>query len=103
MSARHTEGPWVICTADDCEQDKRIFAESQLVDGVVSANAWDDYVASAGLNHDNWEANLRLVAAAPELLAEAIALVAKLQVMAIHSSHYAGLTAAIAQAEGSAA
>lgn len=40
----------------------------------------------------------RLIAAAPQLLAEAFQLVAKLKTMAFHESHYAGLEAAVAKA-----
>ena len=45
-------------------------------------------------------ANAALVAAAPDLLAESRRLLARLQEMAIHPSHYAGLAAAIARATG---
>jgi len=45
-------------------------------------------------------ANAALVAAAPDLLAESQRLLARLQEMAIHPSHYAGLAAAIARATG---
>ena len=41
-----------------------------------------------------------LVTAAPDLLAESRRLLARLQEMAIHPSHYAGLAAAIARAAG---
>ena len=41
-----------------------------------------------------------LVTAAPDLLAESRRLLARLQEMAIHPSHYAGLAAAIARATG---
>lgn len=41
-----------------------------------------------------------LIAAAPDLLAESRRLLARLQEMAIHPSHYAGLAAAIARATG---
>ncbi len=45
-------------------------------------------------------ANAAPVAAAPDLLAESQRLLARLQEMAIHPSHYAGLAAAIARATG---
>lgn len=69
--AKHTPGPWVLCVADDDSDAYTIFSEDQLIDGRIEAGVWDDRVASAGLNHDNYEANARLIAAAPELLAAA--------------------------------
>ena len=67
MKAGFTPGPWVICISDDNPKSaENVFAESQLVNGRILA--WDDFVVRAGLNHDNFEANARLIAAAPELL-----------------------------------
>ena len=71
MSAGHTPGPWIICVQDDDpDREFTIFAEAQLKNGIISADAWDDSIATAGLNHANYAANARLIAAAPELLSE---------------------------------
>lgn len=66
--AKHTPGPWVVCIQDDDDKAFEIFSESQLVNGRISAEKWDDALARAGLNHKEFEANARLIAAAPELL-----------------------------------
>jgi hypothetical protein len=55
-------------------------------------NSWD--------GAEDHQANARIIAAAPDLLAESRRLLARLQEMAIHPSHYAGLAAAIARATG---
>jgi len=59
---------------------------------VASMNSWD--------GAEDHQANARIIAAAPDLLAESRRLLARLQEMAIHPSHYAGLAAAIARATG---
>ena len=59
---------------------------------VASMNSWD--------GAEDHQANARIIAAAPDLLAESQRLLARLQEMAIHPSHYAGLAAAIARATG---
>ena len=64
----HTPGPWVVCVADDDQIANTVFAESQLVDECIEAAAWDDCIATAGLNHANYEANATLIAEAPNLL-----------------------------------
>ena len=75
MSAGHTPGPWVVCVEDESPWGAHeVFAEHQLVNGRIEAVAWDNCVASAGLNHDNYEANARLIAAAPDML-EALTMV----------------------------
>ncbi|MDH1255074.1 hypothetical protein N5C67_20700 [Comamonas thiooxydans] len=66
--AKHTPGPWVVCIQDDDDKAFEIFAESQLVNGRISAEKWDDAVARAGLNHKEFEANACLIATAPDLL-----------------------------------
>lgn len=69
MNAQHTPGPWSVCVQDDSSfPPHTIFADSQIHDGIIKADEWDNFVACAGLNHENVEANARLIAAAPELL-----------------------------------
>lgn len=64
---QHTPGPWVVCMEDDGDAAVTIFAASQLRDGRIAADEWDDCIALAGLNHNESEANAHLIAAAPEL------------------------------------
>ena len=71
---QHTPGPWVVCMEDDGDAAVTIFAASQLRDGRIAADEWDDCIALAGLNHNESEANARLIAAAPELYEVAEAL-----------------------------
>lgn len=69
MKTSHTPGPWSICAADDDKEVAyTVFADSQLVNGRIEADSWDDHIAKAGLNHANYESNARLIAAAPNLL-----------------------------------
>ena len=71
MSAGHTPGPWIVCVQDgDPWGAHTVFAEDQLENGVISADGWDWQIASACVNHENFEANARLIASAPDLLAE---------------------------------
>lgn len=64
---QHTPGPWVVCMEDDGDAAVTIFAASQLRDGRIAADEWDDCIALAGLNHNESEANAHLMAAAPDL------------------------------------
>ena len=59
----------------------------------------DDFVAVRFTGGKTAQA-VGLVETAPDLLAESQRLLARLQEMAIHPSHYAGLAAAIARATG---
>ena len=68
MSAGHTPGPWVVCATHDDERFFSVFTKHQLDNDQINSVTSDDFVVSAGLNHDNFEANARLIAAAPELL-----------------------------------
>lgn len=68
MEQKHTPGPWVVCVDDEDDRGFTIFAEAQIKNGVIHADDWDCHVASAGLNCQNFEANARLIAAAPEML-----------------------------------
>lgn len=66
MKHKHTPGPWVICREDDdIFGGYRIFAESQLGTAFVERLGWDALVAEAGVDHPNYEANARLIAASP--------------------------------------
>lgn len=69
MSAGHTPGPWVVCIEDGDDRAFTIFAEDQLEGGRIDGGCRDNAIAAAGLNHENFEANAHLIAAAPELLA----------------------------------
>lgn len=70
MSTPHTPGPWAACEMDDWPgRAIYVFAIHQLSNGRIDADTADCYVAQAGLNHSECEANARLIAAAPELLA----------------------------------
>ena len=70
MSApKHTPGPWVVCEQEDDFGAFTVFPESMLVDEVIAAKDWDRFVVRAGLDHPEFEANARLIAAAPEMLA----------------------------------
>jgi len=68
MTKKHTPGPWVVCVQDGEEKAYTVFAEHQLVSKHIEAGAWDHFVACAGASHENYEANARLIAAAPDLL-----------------------------------
>lgn len=69
MKTAHTPGPWSVCVADDDQEVAcTVFADSQLVNGRIEAGSWDDHIATAGLNHENYEANAHLIAASPDLL-----------------------------------
>ena len=101
MSTKHTPGPWVVCTQDGDHYANTIFAESQLCDGLIEAKAWDSHVASAGLDHKNFEANARLIAAAPDLLSVLIEFVGSASVEMHHPKKFAAACKAIAKAAGS--
>lgn len=65
--SKHTPGPWTVAADPDSENDVyyAVFAE----DGISDARFEDDFIAVTNLNHANNEANARLIAAAPDLLA----------------------------------
>lgn len=67
MTAKHTPGPWVVCVQEGDDVAYTVFAKSQLRDGRIAPEDWDNCIASAGLNHQEVEQNARLIAAAPEL------------------------------------
>lgn len=71
-------------TTSDVEDDEWFALLDEAVSGAAKKLRGDDALA----------------AAAPDLLAESQRLLARLQEMAIHPSHYAGLAAAIARATG---
>jgi hypothetical protein len=65
----HTPGPWIVCvnSLDDSlsvEQDGEVITES---DPVIVVGCVDDM--GDGLSRETGEANARLIAAAPDLLA----------------------------------
>ncbi|NHZ94623.1 hypothetical protein [Massilia sp. CCM 8734] len=96
MSA-HTPGPWIVCVQDGDDMAHTVFAECQLGKGRIDAVEWDDAVARAGLNWENFEANARLIAAAPELLE---ALAALIDSKGMLPSAWRTAEAAIAKATG---
>ena len=65
---KHTPGPWVVCAEEGDERTFTVFPESMLVDGVIRAQDWDRQVAAAGLDQPEYEANARLISAAPTML-----------------------------------
>lgn len=67
---KHTEGPWVVCIEDGDNKAFTVFSECQLDENNrISADDFSHMcICTAGLNHENFEANARLIAAAPELL-----------------------------------
>ena len=90
---KHTPGPWKIghhegLPANHVAIDAPLHGELALV-------VWK---FESEKRTPRCEANARLIAAAPDLLAEAQAVVKTLQAMAVHASHYAGLEAAITKA-----
>ncbi len=63
MSAAHTPGPWLIRQGDEWTRDV-VTDHGELPDG--SRNHWN--VASANIQREECVDNLRLIAAAPDLL-----------------------------------
>lgn len=66
--AKHTPGPWVKCREDGDHRSFYVFTKEQIDAWPAQGDSMDYCIAMAGLNHDNFEANARLIAAAPELL-----------------------------------
>jgi hypothetical protein len=69
VTGTHTPGPWIVCvnSLDDSlsvEQDGEVITES---DPVIVVGCVDDM--GDGLSRETGEANARLIAAAPDLLA----------------------------------
>lgn len=67
MTTKHTPGPWVVCVQEGDDVAYTVFAKSQLRDGRIAPEDWDNCIASAGLNHQEVEQNAHLIAAAPTL------------------------------------
>lgn len=88
METKHTPGPWTILGAD--------YAEGAHV-SIVPPNAAQ--VASVK-KFDNWQANARLIAAAPDLLAACIGALQSADEMGIECPGADDLRAAIAKATG---
>ena len=66
---KFTPGPWVVCVQEGDDVAYTVFAKSQLRDGRIAPEDWDNCIASAGLNHQEVEQNARLIASAPAMLA----------------------------------
>lgn len=93
--SKHTPGPWqaTACTT----RDGYIIGQSVMVTPYR-----ERCVTYPNIAHTLDEANARLIAAAPELLEAAKAMVASGYVMDADSPEWLPLQAAIAKAEGSA-
>lgn len=65
---KFTPGPWVVCVQEGDDVAYTVFAKSQLRDGRIAPEDWDNCIASAGLNHQEVEQNAHLIAAAPAML-----------------------------------
>lgn len=89
MSAKHTPGPWVVCAEEGDERAFTVFPESMLVNGLIRAQDWDRQVAAAGLDQPEYEANARLISAAPTML-HALR-VAKLSIQEVIKGYQAAL------------
>lgn len=105
MSAGHTPGPWIVCVENgDPWGARTVFAEDQLENGVISAGGWDWQIAAACVNHDDYEANARLIAAAPDLLGAlrdcALVMQGDLKGLAVIQPELRGALAAIFKATG---
>ena len=87
MTTPHTPGLWCI--------SKLATPNYAPEFGIYQDGAQRDLARVTG---ENSAADAQLIAAAPILLIESIALVKQLKPMAIHPSHYADLEAAIAKA-----
>ena len=85
----HTPGPWTSMVTDT-------MGDTPALWDIVQRSSGGTVAEIQSHNPDD----AALVAAAPDLLAESRRLLARLQEMAIHPSHYAGLAAAIARATG---
>lgn len=85
--SKHTPGPW---TCKVSPHDSRVVLIDSKTHGAIGELVYAD---------TRKPADARLIAAAPELLAESAALIEALKGMAIHPSHYAALEAAITKAE----
>ena len=63
MSAKHTPGQLVVCVQDGDKEAFTIFAEHQLKNNQIDGDTWDNYIAVAGLNHENFEDNANRIVA----------------------------------------
>ena len=85
----HSTGPWTAMVTDT-------MGDTPALWDIVQRSSGGTVAEIQSHNPDD----AALVTAAPDLLAESRRLLARLQEMAIHPSHYAGLAAAIARATG---
>lgn len=72
MNTKHTPGPWEIVNGDEWTTDIAT-SDGEYEDG--RKRHWN--VASVNRRRDEWEANRRLIAAAPDLLQALKRLVAR--------------------------
>ncbi len=89
MTAMHTPGPWHA----DPTKSFYVFAHGSLAEQAGVENG--PFICNAST-----QANARLIAAAPDLLAAAQDALRNLRPLAVHPSHYAALENAIAKATG---
>lgn len=100
MTSKHTPGPWSCIDEgrlDDCvHSDAGEHVEGDII---CLSPILEGYEVSA----ENWEANARLIAAAPELLEAAMAFIAPFDgIEVVQDSDIAKARAAIAKATGAA-
>ncbi|HGM6773279.1 TPA: hypothetical protein ACKQAW_003888 [Stenotrophomonas maltophilia] len=100
---KHTPGPWSCMSesahegvyVDDCVHS--VSKAAGRADIICLSPSHEDYELSAAM----WDANARLIAAAPELLEAAMAFVAPFDdIEVVHDSDIAMARAAIAKATG---
>jgi hypothetical protein len=91
MTFAHTPGPWAVSAGS-------YGPEMQI----IGADGFGVALCADGVGDGVMERNARLIAAAPDLLAQAQLAVTALQKAGVHPSYYAGLIEAIAKAGGAA-
>jgi hypothetical protein len=93
--SNHTSGPWLVSEYGD-------YGDYDGECRVVLGEGGDIRTAIVlGLDTAENRANAHLIAASPDLLAEAKALVEKMKGWgSVHESHFVGIEQAIAKAEG---
>lgn len=89
MTTKHTPGPWRVERQNP----------SPTTGEWMIAGSRPGYLAEVrDCGSGDVQANAQLIAASPELLAQAMAVVERLRGMAIHPSHYAELESVVTKA-----
>lgn len=102
-AAKHTPGPWLLRTTPTSAGLCHIVSAADWRGAFLYGDGIRRGVDDALPKAQELAANARLIAAAPEFLAESKALVETLRGMAIHPSHYEALVALVDRVEGAAA